>query len=619
MKDNKNIRLFVRYIIYDVIVIIISSYLSLIARFDFKVNSVDEFYLKNLTHYLPINIILTLLIFMAFGLYYYLWEHAGLVEMGKIAIAVFFADIVQFIAMWLLGFYVPRSYYFIYFVLLVIGSTTIRYFKKGVREVYSYPWKRNRQASRSVLLYGAGEAGRIILKEVYGSEKISDISVVAILDDDTSKWGTFIFDIPVIGGRDKLKECVDKYQISEIMIAIPSLYGSARKELVESCAELNCKVSIMPGMFQLINKDINISSMREVDLDDLLGRSVVETNLDSVMEYVSGRCVLVTGGGGSIGSELCRQIANYLPRKLIILDNYENNAYELQTELLSRYPYLDLEVIIGSVQDRCRMHDVFSTYKPELIYHAAAHKHVPLMEISPCEAIKNNVCGTINVAMEAEICHAKKFVMISTDKAVRPTNIMGASKRICEMVIQAANRTSNTEYVAVRFGNVLGSNGSVVPLFKRQISQGGPVTVTHPEVTRYFMTIPEAVSLVLQAGSYAKGGEIFILDMGEPVKIVDMARKLIRLSGFVPDEDIAIKFTGLRPGEKLYEELLMDEEKTSTTNERIFVGKPINIDEAFLKQMLSDLKAAAYSDDSEHIRDIVRELVPEYTPQDNAN
>ena len=372
-------------------------------------------------------------------------------------------------------------------------------------------------------------------------------------------------------------------------------------------------MSMLPGMYQLINSEVKVSMLRDVQIEDLLGREPVKTDLPDIMQYVEGHRVMVTGGGGSIGSELCRQIANYHPESLLILDNYENNAYELQMELKRHYPELDVMVLIVSVQNRQRIHNIFAKYRPEIVFHAAAHKHVPLMENSPCDAIKNNVFGTINVAKEAGAVGAKRMVLISTDKAVRPTNIMGASKRICEMVIQTFNQHSDTEYVAVRFGNVLGSNGSVVPLFRKQIQEGGPVTVTHPEIIRYFMTIPEAVSLVLQAGAYAKGGEIFILDMGEPVKILDLAENMIRLSGLTPGEDIEIKFTGLRPGEKLYEELLIDEDnKKETPNKRIFIGQPIPLDEEKFIEDIRRLETAAFSEDP-NIRDIVKELVPEYT------
>lgn len=392
-----------------------------------------------------------------------------------------------------------------------------------------------------------------------------------------------------------------------------------RKNIINICQQTGCKMSTLPGIYQLINSDVKVSMLRDVQIEDLLGREAVRTDLESIMSYVKDQKVMVTGGGGSIGSELCRQIADDQPKQLIIIDNYENAAYELQMELGRKHPELDVIVLIVSVQNRRKIREIFEQYKPDLVFHAAAHKHVPLMEYSPCEAIKNNVFGTMNVASEANRSGVKRMVLISTDKAVRPTNIMGASKRICEMVIQTYNQRSKTEYVAVRFGNVLGSNGSVVPLFKQQIREGGPVTVTHPDIIRYFMTIPEAVSLVLQAGAYAQGGEIFILDMGEPVKILDLAENMIRLSGLVPGEDIEIKFTGLRPGEKLYEELLIDDDnKKETANKRIFIGQPIKIDEAEFDEKMKELEKATFSED-ENIRQVVKKLVPEYTIQQINN
>ncbi|MCR5666828.1 MAG: polysaccharide biosynthesis protein [Eubacterium sp.] len=597
--------------IYHAIMLVFISYLSLMVRFDFKSVNIDIYYLNNIWRYAPINIVLTILIFMAFRLYLILWRYAGVKENIRVVWSCVITTLVQAIAMRLLGFHMPRSFYIYYFFMLLIVVFVGFYFRRVV-DAFERKGKVDVERHKAIIV-GGGEAAQIILKEIQNSEHVK-IEVPCIVDDNPAKKGTFLKDVPIVGGREKLPELVQQYEVDEIMIAIPSLYGEERRKLIEACSGLGCKVSIMPGMYQLINREINFSTMREVELEDLLGRNAVETNLDTVMNYVSDQVVLVTGGGGSIGSELCRQIANYLPKQLIILDNYENNAYELEMELKKMHPYLNMEVVIASVQNEKRIESIFQKYQPNLVYHAAAHKHVPLMEGSPCEAIKNNVCGTAIVARQADLAHVKRFVMISTDKAVRPTNIMGASKRICEMIIQMYNRHSNTEYVAVRFGNVLGSNGSVVPLFKKQIAQGGPVTVTHPEVTRFFMTIPEAVSLVLQAGAYAKGGEIFILDMGQPVKIVDMAKNLIELSGFEPGRDIEIKFTGLRPGEKLYEELLMDEEKTQTDNERIFVGKPVEIDEEKLKGMLTKLKEAAYSE-SENIKELVQEVVPEYHQQ----
>ena len=453
---------------------------------------------------------------------------------------------------------------------------------------------------KNVMLIGAGDAGRALAVEFTNSDHIQD-HLSCVIDDNPVKWNKQLCGVPIVGGRQDILTAVKKYKISKIIFAIPNCTAKSRKEILDICATTGCEVQMLPGIFQMVNGEVSVSKLRKVDPQDLLGREPIKVNLDEIVGYISGKVVLVTGGGGSIGSELCRQIAHAKPKQLIILDIYENNAYDIQMELRRTHPELNLEVIIGSVRDR-----------PELVFHAAAHKHVPLMEESPNEAIKNNVIGTYKLAKAAAEYGVKRFVQISTDKAVNPTNIMGASKRLCEMVIQMMNRESKTEFVAVRFGNVLGSNGSVIPLFKKQIEAGGPVTVTHPDIIRYFMTIPEAVSLVLQAGYYAKGGEIFILDMGEPVKIDTMARNMIRLSGYEPDVDIKIEYTGLRPGEKLYEELLMKEEgMQETANKLIHIGKPIEMDDALLEQQLKRLDEASRAE-SEDIKDIVAEIVPTY-------
>ena len=419
----------------------------------------------------------------------------------------------------------------------------------------------------------------------------------------------------IVGGRDKIHAAAEKYRIRRIIYAIPSGSAMTRKEILDICSTTGCQVQVVPGMYQLVNGEIGVSKLRKVDVQDLLGRDPIKVNLDEILNFISGKVVMVTGGGGSIGSELCRQIAKSNPKQLIIFDIYENNAYDIQMELQRTYPELNLVTLIGSVRNTTRVNRVLETYRPDLVFHAAAHKHVPLMEDSPNEAIKNNVFGTYKMAKAAAAYGVKRFVLISTDKAVNPTNIMGASKRLCEMVVQMMNRESNTEFVAVRFGNVLGSNGSVIPLFKKQIEAGGPVTVTHPDIIRYFMTIPEAVSLVLQAGYYAQGGEIFVLDMGEPVKIDDMARNLIRLSGYEPDVDIPIKYTGLRPGEKLYEELLMEEEGLKeTANKLIHIGRPIEMDDEEFKEQLARLDAA-YRIEAENMKELVAEIVPTYHPK----
>lgn len=461
------------------------------------------------------------------------------------------------------------------------------------------------------MVIGAGEAGNAIIKEIVNSN-FSTMVIRCIIDDDKGKWGRFIQGIKVVGGRDRIMECADIYNIDEIIVAMPSISRKELSEILDICKETNCKLRSLPGMYQLVNGEVSVSKLRDVEVEDLLGRDPIEVDLNSILGYVQGKRILVTGGGGSIGSEICRQIASHKPSMLIIVDIYENSAYDIQQELLGTYPDLNLVVLIASVRNTNRMNWIFEHYKPEIVYHAAAHKHVPLMETSPNEAIKNNVFGTFKTAQAAAMNGVRRFVMISTDKAVNPTNIMGASKRICEMIIQTFNRHYDTEFVAVRFGNVLGSNGSVIPLFKKQIAAGGPVTVTDPNIIRYFMTIPEAVSLVLQAGAFAKGGEIFVLDMGKPVKILDLAKNLIRLSGYRVDEDIKIEFTGLRPGEKLYEELLMAEEgMKETSNKLIHIGKPIEINEEEFFVQLKHLKDASVSEDQD-IREMVQQIVPTY-------
>lgn len=461
------------------------------------------------------------------------------------------------------------------------------------------------------MVVGAGEAGAMIIKEFQNSRYL-DQKVCCVIDDNEAKQGKYLRGVKIMGGRDDIRYLAHELQIDEIIVALPSASQSQVKEILQICQETGCELKVLPGLYQMINGEISVSKLRKVEIEDLLGREPIKLQVDSVMGYVAGKVILVTGGGGSIGSELCRQIAAHKPKKLIIVDIYENNAYDIQQELKRKSPELDLVVLIASVRNTHRMNSIFETYRPDIVYHAAAHKHVPLMEDSPNEAIKNNVFGTYKTAKAADKYGVKRFVLISTDKAVNPTNIMGASKRICEMIIQMMNNHSKTDFVAVRFGNVLGSNGSVIPLFKKQIEQGGPVTVTHPEIIRYFMTIPEAVSLVLQAGALAKGGEIFVLDMGEPVKILDLAKNLIRLSGYKPFEDIPIEFTGLRPGEKLYEELLMSEEGLrETENALIHIGKPIEFDEKRFQKELEELREAA-DQDSVAIRQKVQEIVPTY-------
>ncbi len=601
-------------ILYDVLSIVVASYVAILIRYEFTIRDIPEHFLSPVQTYLPINILITLAIFYFFKLYDSLWAYAGEREMQNLVMACVLSGVVNAIG---LQFFksdiqpVPQSYYFLYTFLLITAIFASRFSYRFFRS-----WKQqagNRNNSKAVMVIGAGEAANIIIKEIITSN-YSTMSIKCIIDDDSNKWGKYIQGIRVVGGRDKIVECADLYDIDEIIVAIPSVSRQELKKILDICKNTNCKLRSLPGMYQLVNGEVNVSRLRDVEVEDLLGRDPISVDMDSIAGYVKDKVVMVTGGGGSIGSELCRQIAGHNPKQLIILDIYENNAYEIQQELKYKYPDMDLVVLIASVRNTLRINRIFEKYRPDIVYHAAAHKHVPLMEDSPNEAIKNNVFGTFKTAMAAATNGTRKFVMISTDKAVNPTNIMGASKRICEMIIQTFNRHYDTEFVAVRFGNVLGSNGSVIPLFKKQIAAGGPVTVTDPEIIRYFMTISEAVSLVLQAGAFAKGGEIFVLDMGEPVKILDLAENLIKLSGYKVGEDIRIEFTGLRPGEKLYEEMLMDEEGLQDTdNKMIHIGKPIELDEMRFFSQLEKLNTAA-KEESPDIRELVQEIVETYHP-----
>lgn len=599
---------------YDIGAILLAEYCALLIRFEFRPSLIKDVFLDSMLHYSFINILCTLLIFSLFSLYESLWRYASVTELLNTVLACVLSAMVQIVGMYMLQYRMPRSYFVLYLLILlplmVAGRFSYRFLRIMKQRIYT----DHLEQPIITMVIGAGDAGTLIIKEMQSSYHLKN-KVVCVIDDNPQKKGTRILGLPVVGGRDKISYAVKKYRIQEIIIAIPTIAPKDKKELLESCKETGCKLRILPGMYQLINEEVSISKLREVEIEDLLGREPVHVDIDSVLNYVQEKRVLITGGGGSIGSELCRQIAGHNPAQLIIIDIYENSAYDIQQELKMKYPNLNLVVLIGSVRNTHRINMIFQTYRPELVYHAAAHKHVPLMETSPNEAIKNNVFGTLNTARAAEANGCRRFILISTDKAVNPTNIMGASKRICEMIIQALDKTSKTEFVAVRFGNVLGSNGSVIPLFKKQIEKGGPITVTDRNIIRYFMTIPEAVSLVLQAGAYAHGGEIFVLDMGEPVKIDDMARNLIKLSGLRPDEDIKIVYTGLRPGEKLYEELLMDEEgMKKTSHEKIFIGKPIQFEtEEFLEQ-LRWLKEEAYKDGTD-IREAVRQIVSTYHPE----
>lgn len=595
-------------IILDIFVINISSALALLTRFDLRLSQVELRYWEAILDYALIDTLMTLIIFFFFRLYHSLWRYAGIDELTNVIFASGLSSLAQLIGMRLLGIHVPRSFYplhLIYLIILVVGTRFCYRFLRILSQRYHID---NR---RKIMIIGAGEAANAIIKEIITSSYL-DGTVACAIDDNTQKIGSYIQGIKIVGNRYHILEAVQKYAITDIIIAIPSAPRQKIKTILDICKDTDCTLKILPGMYQLINEEVSVSRLKSVDIEDLLGRESIDIDIEGIMKYVSGKTVLITGGGGSIGSELSRQVAKHFPKRLIIVDIYENNAYEIQQELLRTYPNLDLVVLIASVRNTNRMNQIFSTYRPNIVYHAAAHKHVPLMETSPTEAIKNNVFGTFKMAQAADLFGVERFIQISTDKAVNPTNIMGASKRICEMIIQTYNNRSKTEFVAVRFGNVLGSNGSVIPLFRKQIKAGGPVTVTHPDVIRYFMTIPEAVSLVLQAGAYAKGGEIFVLDMGEPVKIVDLARNLIRLSGYTPDRDIAIEFTGLRPGEKIFEELLMDEEGLlDTQNKLIHIGKPIKFNEEEFLLKLEQLNFAAVNE-SKDIKKLVQSIVPTY-------
>ena len=611
-------RLAIELVLFDIIAIQLAAFLAILTRFEFRIHTIEPLFIDTLVHYAVLNTFCSICIFAAYRMYSTLWSFASIMDFFNVVKAVLISSVFQFIGIHMLAWPIPRSFIVLYIGWLGIAAVFPRMMIRILRGGRRIPLQAIGKQAIPVMLIGAGEAGSIILQE-FKNSKFVEKEIVCVIDDNPKKWGTFIHGVPVVGGRRKITQSVVRFGIQEIVLAIPTLKPHERKNIINICQQTGCKMSTLPGIYQLINCDVKVSMLRDVQIEDLLGREAVRTDLESIMSYVKDQKVMVTGGGGSIGSELCRQIADDQPKQLIIIDNYENAAYELQMELGRKHPELDVIVLTVSVQNRRKIREIFEQYKPDLVFHAAAHKHVPLMEYSPCEAIKNNVFGTMNVASEANRSGVKRMVLISTDKAVRPTNIMGASKRICEMVIQTYNQRSKTEYVAVRFGNILGSNGSVVPLFKQQIREGGPVTVTHPDIIRYFMTIPEAVSLVLQAGAYAQGGEIFILDMGEPVKILDLAENMIRLSGLVPGEDIEIKFTGLRPGEKLYEELLIDDDnKKETANKRIFIGQPIKIDEAEFDEKMKELEKATFSED-ENIRQVVKKLVPEYTIQQINN
>ena len=628
--------------IYDAIAINLSYFLALWLRFDCRYTQIDTNYLHSFARFAPIYTVICIVVFLLLRLYRSIWRFASFNELVRVIVATAVTGILHTVLITAIFGRMPISYY-------LFGTIIQFILVLGVRFAYRFflTLKSETRSGRktNVMLIGAGAAGQMILKDIQ-SAKESEDKVLCIIDDNKNKWQRYINGVPIVGGREDILANCEKYKIEKIYIAIPSASPADKRDILNICKETKCELKNLPSIYQLVSGEVTIGNMKDVAIEDLLGRDPIKVNMDEVFGFIKGKTILVTGGGGSIGSELCRQIAYHSPKKLIVFDIYENNAYDIQLELRDKYPDLDLEVLIGSVRDSRRMNQIFEDYHPDIVYHAAAHKHVPLMEDSPCEAIKDNTIGTYKTAYAAMTHGCKKFVLISTDKAVNPTNIMGASKRLCEMVVQTFDRkiregkadelprlfthgedgdllenvripeNIKTDFVAVRFGNVLGSNGSVIPIFKKQIAKGGPVTVTHPDIVRYFMTIPEAVSLVLQAGTYAKGGEIFVLDMGSPVKIDLLARNLIKLSGYTPDVDIKVEYTGLRPGEKLYEEKLMAEEGMKTTpNHLIHIGRPIPFDEDEFLEKLQELMRAAYSNEKD-MKHRVAEVVDTYTPEE---
>ena len=599
--------------------IILASYLAaLLMRFDFRFSAIPVDYLQGYVWSMPFWITATIVVFYGCRLYHSVWRLASFHEARMMVTSYMILAVVYTVGTIYMHLHMPKSYYFMGYILSFCLTTGIRFSYRLIRAYIRHSSEfSGGQSEDRIMVIGAGSAGQVLIKELINSDKV-DTKVCCVIDDNPNKIGKMLEGIPIVGNRYSIVEMVKKYRVNHIIYAIPATTGKNRKDILNLCKDTGCRMQTVPGVYQLVNGEVSVSKLRNVEITDLLGRAQVKVNNDEIFAAIKGKVVLVTGGGGSIGSELCRQIAHADPKQLIIFDIYENNAYEIQQELKRSLPDLNLVTLIGSVRNTNRINWVMEHYKPNVVYHAAAHKHVPLMEDSPNEAIKNNVLGTYKTAVAAAQNGVKKFVLISTDKAVNPTNIMGASKRLCEMVVQMMNRQcENTDFVAVRFGNVLGSNGSVIPLFKKQIAEGGPVTVTDKNIIRYFMTIPEAVSLVLQASYYAKGGEIFVLDMGDPVRIDDMARNLIRLSGYTPDVDIMIKYTGLRPGEKLYEELLMDEEGLQDTeNELIHIGKPIQMDDEWFRVKLHELDDASHRED-ERMKAIVAEIVPTYQYEKN--
>lgn len=598
---------------FDVISIMASYMAALLLRFDLIFSNIPRGYLTGYIWSMPYWVIISIVVFYGMRLYHSIWMFAGIDEAKRIVQSYMILLVFYGVGILAMDLRMPRSYFLVGYVFSIMCTVGLRFGYRLLRSYLRSTRSSVEAATDRVMIIGAGQAGKTLILEMQNSRHIKT-KVCCVIDDNPNKKGRLLEGVPIVGNRYDIEEMVQEYGITRIVYAIPAASADDRKAILNICKQTGCKMQTVPGIYQLLNEEVSVSRLRDVEITDLLGRAQVKVNNSEILQTLSDKVILVTGGGGSIGSELCRQIAASSPKMLIIFDIYENNAYTIQQELKRLYPDMKLITLIGSARNTRRIDTVIETYRPDIVFHAAAHKHVPLMEDSPNEAIKNNVEGTYKTALAAAKHGVKKFVLISTDKAVNPTNIMGASKRLCEMIIQMMDRHSDTDFVAVRFGNVLGSNGSVIPLFKKQIAEGGPVTVTDKRMIRYFMTIPEAVSLILQASYYAHGGEIFVLDMGEPVKIDDMARNLIRLSGYVPDEDIKIVYTGLRPGEKLYEELLMDEEGiTETENELIFIGKPIKMDdEDFMKKL--DLLDEASREESDRIKEIVAEIVPTYHP-----
>ena len=639
-------RIAVLLVLYDVLMVNIAFFLALWVRFDFSFSGITQDYMLSFCYFAPVYTVICVPIFRKLGLYNSIWRFAGFNELIRVGKATLITGLVHIVGVTIVINLISAEFHRMPFTYYLMGLMFQFALILGIRFSYRLLLlERSRISSergkaKRVMLIGAGNAGQMILHDAMRMRE-ETIKICCIIDDNANKHGRYVEGVPVVGDRTEILAAVEKYQIDQIYLAIPSATPADKRDILNICKETGCELKNLPGIYQLVSGNVSLGDMKDVAVEDLLGREPIKVDMEQIYVHLQDKVILVTGGGGSIGSELCRQIAGHRPKQLIIFDFYENNAYEVEQELKEKYPGLNLKVLIGSVRDSRCLENVFSQYRPQIVYHAAAHKHVPLMETSPCEAIKNNVIGTYKTAYAAVRHGCERFVLISTDKAVNPTNIMGASKRLCEMVVQTFDRAVkegkagqlprlfthagepdsvstgsadgvSTEFVAVRFGNVLGSNGSVIPLFKKQIAKGGPVTVTHPDIIRYFMTIPEAVSLVMQAGTYAKGGEIFVLDMGAPVKIDDLARNLIKLSGHKPDVDIPVIYTGLRPGEKLYEEKLMAEEGLQKTdNELIHIGNPIPFDSDKFLVQLKRLMDAAYEND-ESIREAVAEMVPTY-------